>query len=187
MDRLGEYMLRRGLISRDDLARALHIQRRDGGLIGEVLARQGACTRAQADFAWVDMTIRDPLEAAIEIISDGLFASFAERDIEFLDVIRRDMIVEDMLHSASLRTHENCIEGTVQLVVGERRSLPVTFTMDHREGVASFDENSENIVRRWTALIARSPARSPVSAAAAVPDAFAAQLEALLRGGEQAA
>jgi hypothetical protein len=187
VDRLGEYMFERGLITREQLGRALHVQRRDGGRIGLILSGHGACTRADADRAWVDMMVREPLAAAVEILSGGSFSSFPDRDIRFLGVLRRDVIVEDMLDNAHLREHENQIEGTAELVVGDRTSLPVSFTIDARAGAAALDENSENIVRRWTALIARSPSKQPPVVNPSVPEAFEAQVEALLRDTEQAA
>lgn len=182
MDRLGQFMLDTGIVTRDELARAVHVQRREGGRIGRILAAQGACTRQQADLAWVDMVVRVPLEAAIDRACKGRFTAYPARDLLFHRVHRRDVIVEDMLSGARLRTHENVVEGEAQLMVGGRASLPVTFCVDTNRGVATLDENGENIVRRWTSMIDRCPNTLIREAAPAVTPDFEAKLCELLNG-----
>ncbi len=182
MDRLGQFMLDAGIITRDELARAVHVQRREGGRIGVILASHGACTRQQADLAWIDMIVRTPLEAAIDRACQGRFTAYPARDLLFHRVHRRDVIVEDMLRGGRLRTHENIVEGEAQLMVGGRASLPVTFFVDTNRGIATLDENGENIVRRWTSLIDRCPnTLARQEAAPAVTPDFEAKLSELLK------
>jgi len=67
---LGELLVSRGAISREQVARALETQAEDGGLLGEILVEQGALDEItlaitlaeQADLAYVPLGADDPLE-----------------------------------------------------------------------------------------------------------------------------
>ncbi len=152
---LGEILLKAGLITRDDLERALLVQARRGGRLGELLARMGVTTQRQIDEAWARAVVTPRLEEAIDRACQNRFSICGDRGIEYTSLKRRDLLVEDMLSGSTLIETDVSLLGEAVLRMGEHRSLPIEFTVACDSWFAMLSDTSEAIVRRWVPMVER--------------------------------
>lgn len=156
--RIGELLLKAGLVSNDQLETALRLQVRRGGRLGALLASLGYCDQTAVDAAWLAGVVIPPLEDAVNRVSGNRFTLHADRRIMFNRVQRRDTLLEDMMNGCAITCAQVQIEGQAVIFIGGAQCLPIDFTIDLEHGFALLDDNSESIVRRWIGIVERRQA-----------------------------
>lgn len=162
MSGIGTALLEAGLITREDLEKAVRLQQRRGGRLGNILVALGACTQDQVDRVWVEIHVTPALEQALDRASGNRFSAHAQRQIHYQRVSRVETVIEDMLDGARLSCAGLTITGSAVLEIEGVRSLPLEFSVEPDNGFGVLDDASEAMVRRWVAMVDR---RNPTGVA----------------------
>jgi hypothetical protein len=158
MDRIGDILVARRVITREQLAKALHVQSRMGGPLGSILVQLGLVAQTQIDGLWIESTVTPALEAAIDEASGGRFTKQPSRGVNYTKVLRRDLIVQDMLAGARLIGTEQSVEFTCTLQVGGLSSLALSGTLNCDTRLCELTSESAISARRWLEMIERKAA-----------------------------
>lgn len=153
--RIGEILVKRGLISGDQLENVLRLQSRRGGRLGPAVVALGYAVQTDIDDAWSSVVVVPALEDAIDRASGNRFRMQPDRRITFVRIDRRDTLVENMLSGCAVTCAQVEIQGQAVMHIGDAQCLPIDFSIDLEHGFALLDDNSESIVRRWVGIVER--------------------------------
>ncbi len=159
----GEHLVQAGLITQEQLAKALRVQQHEGGRLGPIISNLGYAAAEKLDRLWIETYVEPALQSAIDRNCENRF-SISNSQIVYEEVHQRTMIFSDMLNSGSVCGTELTITGTAIVKIGERDSLPFRFTIEPDSGFALLEESAEVMIRRWFDLLDRQgvlPAPTP--------------------------
>lgn len=154
--RIGDILLKAGLINAAQLDEALRRQGSSRQRLGQVLAAMGACTQEQIDQSWLAMIVTPALEAAIDRASFNGFSRRAQRSIVFKVAKRRTMVVEDLLSGAVEVENEIAIDGTALVTVDGNTTIELHFTHDPMLSFAELQDDDDERIRAWLGMGAAS-------------------------------
>lgn len=156
MLKLGELLIMEGVITQSDHDRARLIQSRRGGRLGPILVDLGVVTQQTVDEVWRRKAVTPILEAAIDKYCGGSFTKITARSVNFIKLVRKEVITEDLMSGARFCGLELTIHGEATLQIGQAVSLPIEFTVDETSQSATLSSAGEAVARRWVALITRN-------------------------------
>lgn len=150
--RLGDILLKAGLVSAEQLEAAVHTQRHTRQRLGQVLAAMGACSQEQIDQAWLAVIVKPALEAALDRASFNGFSRREDRKIVFTQARRRTMIVEDLLSGAVEVESEIAIDGVAEVSFAGGETLTLHFTHDPMLSFAELQDDDDERIRAWLGM-----------------------------------
>ena len=162
MRSFGEILIDAGLVTRDELQRAQTVQRRTGERLGAILAAMGIADTNAIDHAWLDAVLKPAIVAAVDRACANRFSPAGQTlgtGIRYLNAVRRDEVVENLLDGGKLVEAGQRIEATIALRIGKAESIPFEVGMDLASGFIVLDDRAEAIVRRWVDLCERGIAK----------------------------
>lgn len=155
---LGEALVKSGVVTPEELARAMHLQARVGGKLGPILVQIGAASQAEIDRVWVASHVTPAVEQAIDRACGNQFTRCGRRSMRYVRVRRRDTIIEDMMAAAAICAAERVIEGECAVRIDEMESLPIRFSIDMGNGFCLLEDEAEQMLRRWVPIALRRAA-----------------------------
>lgn len=160
MQNIGQILINRRLITPDELDRALNVQRRHGGKLGNIIAELGFAKREHIDSAWANHRITPFLIAEIDRYCTNRFSAHPGHSITYQEVTKHDLLIEDMLNGTSLKEASITFKGTCTLKLGEAESIPVEFELDTNTNFAELINQGPAVARRWVDLVYRGIAKN---------------------------
>lgn len=155
---IGQILVHGGVVTGEELARALSLQRHRGGRLGPLMVSMGITNQGAIDGAWMDAVVKPALVAALDRGSGNRFTQSPGSGVEFISAQRRETMIENMLEGALLLGMDVTLEGCAVMRIGEARSPEIEFTLDMASGFVVLSDPSEVVVRRWVDLVHRGVA-----------------------------
>lgn len=154
--RVGDILLKAGLITQPQLDAALQQQKHSRQRVGQVLAASGVCTQEQIDQAWLAVIVKPALEAALDRASFNSFSRRADRKIVFTQAHRRTMVMEDLLSGAVELENEIAIDGVADVSFEGGQTITLKFTHDPMLSFAELQDDDDERIREWLGMGAAS-------------------------------
>ncbi len=152
---IGQILVQRGIVTGEELARALSLQRHRGGRLGPLMVSMGITNQPTIDQTWMDALVRPPLVAALDRGSGNRFTQSPDNAVEFLAAMRRETMIENMLEGSHLLGMDVTLDGRALMRIGEARSPEIEFSLDMASGFVVLSDPSEVVARRWVDLVHR--------------------------------
>lgn len=150
--RLGDILLKAGLVSSEQLEAAAHMQKHTRQRLGQVLAEMDVCTQDQIDQAWLSIIVRPALEAALDRASFNGFSRRNDRQITFIEARRRTVLIEDLLKGAVEVENEISISGVAEVRFAGGEPLRLHFTHDPLLSFAELQDDDDDRIRAWLGM-----------------------------------
>jgi hypothetical protein len=158
MKKLGQILVADGVVTAEELRRAVELSERRGVRLATALAELGFAAPEAIDRAWVNAVVTPALAGAIDRACGNAFSRQPDRAIEYRRVHRKDVVIEDMMRGGALVSHEEQIVGAARLRVGGAWSLEFLFELDTGTGFAMLEDRADRMIERWMDLVRRGVA-----------------------------
>ena len=131
LPRIGELLVSRGLLSHDDLAKALEIQQtHKSEKIGHVLCRMGLITQTDIERCLIEDGIAPHIIRELEAITEGSYSTLANTRLSFLKLLRTRLVTDNLLDGSVESSEVTTINGEAVVYCGDQTSLPFEFCVD---------------------------------------------------------